>query len=128
MEYNKGDDITVAIKGIVRVAKYGEPARWYSFKEETQVKLRVQEPMIKDVQRARLPAFLRAKFLEHWGKVEVRGYDTKRGHTYFLESGTYKVLSVETMGDRIKDIQARSLLNFSTYYKGQRTRRKTARL
>ena len=110
MEYQRGDDITVAIKGIMRVARHCEPARWYEFKEETTVKLRVQDSMTRDADRARLPAFLRAEFKKHWGAVEVRGYDYKRGYTYFLEGGTYRIISVETTEDRIKNI---SKINFS---------------
>lgn len=98
------------------MAKYSTPARWYNFKEETTVKLRVQEPMIKDVERAKLPAFLRAQFQKHWGNVVIRGYDSRKGHTYFLEPGTFRILSIDTVEDRIKEIQARGFLDLGRVF------------
>lgn len=104
-KFESGDDITVAIQGILRVAVGREAAKWYDFKNETIVTLRVKSSLFEEARWARLPNFLRMQLQKHWGNVKILGYDYTMGHTYFLEKGTYRVLGVDRVIDRINRIK-----------------------
>lgn len=117
---NVGNDITVFISGSVRIAGYDCQAVLYKLDKPLTVKLRVIENILDRAFKANLPAFLYNKVKEHWGNIEICGYSAENGCEYFLEKGTYQILKVETLEDRIKSILSKQEIKYVKTF-GQKT-------